>query len=94
MDIGVTIYPWLLTPPAALLLKSLLVFAAAGLLLLVLRRSSAAARHLVCLLTLGAVLLLPLVSQMLPGWHLPVLAARQSMKEPTPVRSSPALPVR
>ncbi len=39
-----------------LLFKSLLVFAAAGTLLFLLRRSSAAARHLVCLLTLGAVL--------------------------------------
>ncbi len=72
-----------------LFLKSLLVFALCGLLLLFLRRSSAAARHLVCLLTLGAVLLLPLCAATLPGWHLPMLGA-----EPTPVRPSPALPVR
>ncbi len=73
-----------------LFLKSLLVFAAAGTLLFALRRSSAAARHLVCLLTLGAILALPLFSLALPGWHLPVLGAQ----EPTPVRLSPALPVR
>jgi len=72
-----------------LLLKSLLLFAISGLLLFALRRSSAAARSLVCLLTLGALLALPLFSLMLPGWHLPVLSA-----EPTPIRPSPALPVR
>ena len=72
-----------------LLLKSLLLFAISGLLLFALRRSSAAARSLVCLLTLGALLALPLFSLMLPGWHLPVLSA-----EPTPSRPSPALPVR
>ena len=67
-----------------LLLKSLLVFAAAGLLLLALRRSSAAARHLVCLLTLGAVLLLPLCSLSLPGWHLPVLGPPTPAQAPSP----------
>ena len=71
----------------ALLLKSLLLFAISGLLLFALRRSSAAARSLVCLLTLGALLALPLFSLMLPGWRVPVA-------EPTPIRPSPALPVR
>ena len=70
-----------------LLLKSLLLFAMSGLLLFALRRSSAAARSLVCLLTLGALLALPLFSLMLPGWRVPVA-------EPTPIRPSPALPVR
>ena len=70
-----------------LLLKSLLLFAISGLLLFALRRSSAAARSLVCLLTLGALLALPLFSLMLPGWRVPVA-------EPTPIRPSPALPVR
>ena len=69
-----------------LLLKSLLLFAVSSLLLFALRRSSAAARSLVCLLTLGAVLALPLCSAVLPGW--------QVLPEHTPVRSSPALPVR
>ena len=70
-----------------LFLKSLLLFAVSGLLLFALRRSSAAARSLVCLLMLGAVLVLPLCSTVLPGWQVPV-------PEPTPARSSPALPVR
>ncbi|MGI4791906.1 MAG: M56 family metallopeptidase [Janthinobacterium lividum] len=64
-----------------LLVKSLLVFALAGAVLLALRRASAAARHLVCLLTLAALLALPLFSVTLPGWRLRVL-------EPTPARSS------
>ncbi len=75
-----------------LLLKSLLVFALAGLLLLALRRASAAARALVCLLTLIAVLLLPLFSLTLPGWHLPVPVTAQAEPEPTPVRQEPTPP--
>ena len=43
-----------------LLVKSLCVFALAGLTLLALRRASATSRHLVCLLTLAALLALPL----------------------------------
>ncbi len=70
-----------------LLVKSTLLFALCGLLLLGLRRASASARHLVCLLTLGALLALPLFSAALPGWRLPVL------KEPTPAQA-PALPKR
>ena len=70
-----------------LLLKSLLVFAFAGAALFALRRSSAAARHLACLLTLFALLALPLFSLTLPGWHLPVLAH----SEPTPAQA-PTLP--
>ena len=45
-----------------LLVKSLCVFALAGLTLFALRRASAASRHLVCLLTLCALLALPLFS--------------------------------
>ena len=44
-----------------LLVKSLCVFALAGLTLFALRRASAASRHLVCLLTLCALLALPLL---------------------------------
>ena len=44
---------------ALLFLKSLLIFAAAGVTLLALRRASSATRHLVCLLTLAALLILP-----------------------------------
>lgn len=53
-----------------LLLKTLLVFAAAGLSLWALRRGAAAARHLVCLLTLAALLVLPILSLSLPGWQM------------------------
>ena len=52
-----------------LLVKSLLVFALSGAVLLCLRRASASARHLVCLLTLSALLALPLFSLTLPGWQ-------------------------
>ena len=55
-------------------LKSLIVFALAGAALFALRRASASARHLVCLLTLAALLALPCLSWMLPGWRLPILA--------------------
>ncbi len=51
----------LLLPLLLLLVKSLAVFALAGLTLLALRRASAASRHLVCLLTLAALLALPLL---------------------------------
>ncbi len=80
-------------------LKSLLVFALSGLTLLCLRRASASARHLVCLLTLSALLALPLFSLALPAWHLARLQTRDAeaapvYQEPTPVRPSPALPVK
>ncbi len=58
----------------AILLKSLLLFALTGLALLCLRRASAAVRHLVCLLTLAALLVLPVLSLALPGWILPFAA--------------------
>lgn len=69
----------------SLVCKSLLVFAAAAAALWSLRRASAALRHLVCLLTLAALLALPVLSLLLPGWRLPVLAAR-----PAPVSTSSA----
>ena len=67
-----------------LALKSLLVFLVAGAALLALRRASASARHLVCLLTLGGLLALPLLSLGLPGWRLAVLAPAQRGEEPAP----------
>ena len=76
-----------------LLVKSLLVFAAAGFALLALSRASAAARHLVCLLTLAALLALPLLSLALPGWQmLPALpgALNERMgEEPAPQKPTP-----
>lgn len=62
-----------------LLLKSLLVFALSGAALLCLRRASASARHLVCLLTLSALLALPLFSLTLPGWHVAGLSTSDSL---------------
>ena len=62
-----------------LLFKSFLVFALSGAALLCLRRASASARHLVCLLTLAALLALPLFSLTLPGWHIAAL-----QEEPAP----------
>jgi len=66
-----------------LLLKSLLVFALSGVILLCLRRASASARHLVCLLTLFALIALPLFSLTLPGWHVAAL-----QEEPTPPQAA------
>jgi hypothetical protein len=67
-----------------LLLKSLLVIALSGAALLCLRRASASARHLVCLLTLSALLVLPFFSLTLPAWHLAGL-----QEEPTPQQAAP-----
>lgn len=58
-----------------LLVKSCFVFALSGVVLLCLRRASASARHLVCLLTLAALLALPLFSLTLPGWHVAALSS-------------------
>lgn len=66
-----------------LALKSLILFLIAGAALLAGRRASASARHLVCLLTLAALLALPVLSLALPGWRLAVLSAPQG-GEPTP----------
>jgi len=75
-----------------LLLKTLLIFAAADLVLFAQRRAAAAARHLVCLLTLAALLALPILSGALPGWRmLPEVSVPSSMKagpEPTPQQAA------
>lgn len=56
-----------------ILWKSTLLFGAAGILALALRRAPAAWRHLTWASYLGALLLLPLVSALLPTWTVPVL---------------------
>ena len=62
----------------------------AGLLLvaaisvMILRKASAATRHLVWLFALGAVLVLPLLSVLLPGWAvLPRLNSAVAMSAPS-----------
>ena len=73
----------------AFVLKSLAVFALAGLAMLGLRRASAASRHLVCLLTLAALLLLPVLSVGLPGW---TVAALPLPAAPRPAPFTPPAP--
>ena len=51
-------------------LKSVVVLAVAGLVLACMRQRSAAARHLVCFLAVASLLVLPVLSWTLPGWHL------------------------
>jgi len=59
----------------AILLKGTLILAAAAVLSGLLRRRPAALRHLVWTVALAGVLLLPVLSLSLPGWHLPRAAA-------------------
>lgn len=54
-------------------LRSLLLFLAVGLVLLFLRRASAACRHLLWAMTVGSLLLLPVLCVWLPRWDAPVL---------------------
>src|SRR5690606_29747889 len=56
-------------------LKAALLLAAAGLAALALRRASAATRHLVWTLAFVAVLLMPVLLVLVPGWEVPVLPA-------------------
>jgi beta-lactamase regulating signal transducer with metallopeptidase domain len=74
-----------------LALKSLIVLAVSGAALLALRRASASARHLVCLLTLAALLALPVLSLALPGWRLPVPFMAPLMAPPTASREATPL---
>src|SRR5258705_58501 len=85
--------------------KSFVILAAATLAVLLLRRFSAAMRHLIWLLAMGAVVLLPLLSAMLPdlkvlpGWislrsvsaHVEVVSAETLVPAP-PARSVPIQP--
>lgn len=52
-------------------IKGAVVLAAAGLLVALLRRAPAAARHLVWCLALLALVVLPVLSAVLPGWQVP-----------------------
>jgi beta-lactamase regulating signal transducer with metallopeptidase domain len=64
-----------LAAAAALALKSAAVFAAAWLAALAMRKGSAAARRMAWALAFAAVLALPLLTVLLPGWGVPVLPA-------------------
>jgi beta-lactamase regulating signal transducer with metallopeptidase domain len=74
------IYAWL---PVLLdsALKGAVLLAMAGLIVMTMRKASAASRQLVWLLTLGATLVLPVASAMLPQWQ--VLPAWARLDLPT-----------
>src|SRR5258708_1431186 len=69
-------------------LKATVILIAALGLCLILRRASAAARHLVWTVAFAAVLLLPILSRVTPGWTAPVRASSASrIANAGPVRS-------
>ncbi len=62
---------------------SVLVLGLAGLVVLAMRRASGSARHEVWMLGFTGVLLLPILSAMLPGWHvLPAPGRKHSRAAP------------
>jgi HEAT repeat protein/beta-lactamase regulating signal transducer with metallopeptidase domain len=73
-----------------LLAKATLVIAVAGLVAayLVHRRASAATRHLVWALAIGAVLALPVLTVLLPGWNVAVIT--ETVPGPLPAPAAPA----
>ena len=74
-----------------LLAKVSLVLLVAALASWTLRRASASARHLVWALALSALCALPLLSQLLPRWSVPVLPARPLALSPAE-RAKPPQP--
>ena len=54
--------------------KGLVILVAAGVCMPALRRASASTRHLIWSFTLGGVVALPVLSLLLPVWHIPVLS--------------------
>src|SRR5689334_18509085 len=77
--------------PALLIVAagSVVVLGSAGAAALVLRRASAAARHRAWLLGFAGVLLLPVLSAVLPGWHvLPRLGAARHVPRPSAVATA------
>ncbi|WP_456425307.1 M56 family metallopeptidase [Rhodocaloribacter sp.] len=76
-----------------LTLKGMVVLALAGLLTGLLRRASAAVRHWIWFVAMGSLLCLPVLTLMLPSWHVslfPLPSFAQSVS-PAPPSSSPAL---
>ncbi|HEX8430056.1 MAG TPA: M56 family metallopeptidase [Longimicrobium sp.] len=82
---------------AMVLLKSTLVLGAAALAARRLRNGSAARRHLAWTLSLGALLVLPLLALALPAWKLPFLQIQTRAHAPVlaaaPRSSAPVAPV-
>ncbi|WP_457653891.1 M56 family metallopeptidase [Rhodocaloribacter sp.] len=76
-----------------LTLKGVVVLALAGLLAALLRRASAAVRHWIWFVAMGSLLCLPVLTLMLPSWHvslLPLPSFAQTVQPSRPF-SSPAL---
>jgi len=69
---GAAYWGWFLVETTA---KTSLLLLIAGAFALLLRRSSAAVRHLVWTAGIATLLLAPLLSRVLPDWHLPVTPA-------------------
>ena len=63
-------------------LKGLLILSVTWLSLRLAPRKASATRHLAWCLAMASLLLLPLLSWVLPGWHLPVLPARAASGTP------------
>ena len=61
--------------------KSSVVLIAGALAVAAMRRASASARHLACVSTLAATLVVPILGYMMPSWSVPV-ATRSAMKRP------------
>lgn len=72
-----------------LIVKATAILAAALALRWFLGRRSAALRHLVLAMALGAVVLLPLASTVVPVWRVPLLAPREQA-QPTPIATPAA----
>ena len=76
-----------------LTLKGVVVLATAGLLAALLRRASAAVRHWIWFVAMGSLLCLPVLTLMLPSWHVslfPLPSFAQTVPPSQPF-SSPAL---
>jgi beta-lactamase regulating signal transducer with metallopeptidase domain/HEAT repeat protein len=69
-------------------LKGLAVLGVAAAVTLLMRRASAAARHLVWLLALGALLVLPAMSILLPAWQVPILPPASTVAETPPAEAA------
>jgi HEAT repeat protein/beta-lactamase regulating signal transducer with metallopeptidase domain len=72
------------------LVKSTAVLACAWAIAFALRGASAAARHLVWSLALASLLALPLLSAIVPAWHLPITSAPSVAVAPAPAGRAPA----